>query len=181
MKTIVQTYFFFLQAFEIKSLPILHLFSLLPRILNPLRWQHITVPFPTTTIHCIRWINFTMEYNNFGTFRLHRWLKISHRDFLQAMIFIALAPAFWPVCLFTFTVYIPRQISLLITEFFTNFIKIFTEIRQKSRESTQLKTIYRTVTGNTPRTFPVMNNQEITRIGKEFIDIIDNHHVKIEK
>src|SRR5690606_17097848 len=96
-------------------------------------------------------------------------------------ILIALAPAFWPVCLFTFTVYIPRQISLLITEFLTNFIKIFTEIRQKSRESTQLKTIYRTVTGNTPWPFPVMNNQEFTRIGKELINIIDNHHVKIEE
>src|SRR5690606_3963496 len=103
--------------------------SLLPSILNPLRWQHITVPFPTTTIHCIWWINFTMEYNNFGTFRFYRRLKISHRNFLQAMIFIALAPAFWPVCLFTFTVYVPRQISLLITEFFTDFIKVFTEIR----------------------------------------------------
>src|SRR5690606_14702776 len=181
MKTIVRTYFFFLQAFEIKSLPILHLFRLLPSILNPLRWQYITVPFPTTTIHCIWRINFTVEYNNFSAFRFHRGLKVSHRDFLQAMILIALAPAFWPVCLFTFTVYIPRQISLLITEFLTNFIKIFTEIRQKSRESTQLKTIYRTVTGNTPWPFPVMNNQEFTRIGKELINIIDNHHVKIEE
>src|SRR5690606_24292593 len=181
MKTIVRTYFFFLQAFEIKSLPILHLFSLLPSILNPLRWQHITVPFPTTTIHCIRWINFTMEYNNFGTFRLHRRFKVSHRNFLQTMIFIALAPAFWPIGLFTFTVYVPRQIGLLITEFFPDFNKVFTEIRQKPRESTQFKTIYRTITGNSPRTFPVMNNQKLTWIGKELIDIIDNHHVKIEE
>src|SRR5690606_359455 len=119
MKTIVRTYFFFLQAFEIKSLPILHLFSLLPSILNPLRWQYITVPFPTTTIHCIWRINFTVEYNNCSAFRLDWRLEVSHWNFLQAVIFIALAPAFWPIGLFTFTVYIPRQIGLLITEFFT--------------------------------------------------------------
>src|SRR5690606_21253117 len=103
--------------------------SLLPSILNPLRWQHITVPFPTTTIHCIWWINFTMKHNNFGTFRLHWGLEISHRNFLQAMIFITLTPAFWPISLLALFIYIPRQISLLITEFLTDFIKIFTEIR----------------------------------------------------
>src|SRR5690606_2957790 len=129
MKTIVRIYFFFSQAFEIKSLPILHLFRLLPRILNPLRWQYITIPFTTPTIHCIWRINLAMKNNDFGTFRFYRRLKISHRNFLQAMIFVALTPALWPVAQFLLPIYIPRQISLQNTDYLTNFIKIFTEIR----------------------------------------------------
>ena len=126
-------------------------------------------------------IALTVENHNACVMGHEWWRPIIGGPIWDAVVFETGAPLSGPIFQFTLLVQHIRKIGLLIAELLTNFVKVTAEILKHIGMCPQFEAVYGRIPRNTPRPLMVMDDEEFTGVGEEFIQRPCNDHIYIQK
>jgi hypothetical protein len=78
-------------------------------------------------------------------------------------------------------VHLAAQIGLLVAHLGFHAFRVLQEVFEDLRMRTGLESVDRRVSSDAPRTRPVVDDQELSRLRKEVVERANDHDVEVEK